>query len=426
LTPGTIYTVGQVNTYIQNVFETDTLLSDIRIKGEISNLTYHKSGHIYFTIKDSAAAIDGAIWRSYAERLKFRLDVGMKIVVRGKVENYIPSGKYKIIATSVEKEGEGDLMKRFLELKALLEEKGMFSEIYKKEIPKHAHRVGIVTAPTGAAIEDIKRISYERNPYIQLVLYPALVQGKGAAQSIVNGIKTLDAMGLDIIIAGRGGGSMEDLWAFNEEIVANAIFECNTPIISAVGHETDVTLADFVADARVATPSHAAALAVEDINDTIETINGYRELLDNRMDNILSGARNTLLNLKKRLDMCSPSNIISERRRDITDKTDTLNRLIRELYDIKKRSADEYARELRSLMDDKITFARHNLQVIATQLDGLSPLKKLSGGYSFVADDKGNVVTSIKNVKKDDALHINVLDGVIDANVQDVRKIERT
>ncbi len=426
MTPRTIYTVGQVNTYIQKVFETDTYLSDIRIKGEISNLTYHKSGHIYFTIKDSMAAIDGAIWRSYAERLKFRLEEGMKIVVRGKIENYIPSGKYKIIATSVEKQGEGDLMKRFLELKALLEEKGMFSEIYKKEIPKHAHRVGIVTAPTGAAIEDIKRISYERNPYIQLVLYPALVQGSGAAKSIVNGIKTLDGMGLDVIIVGRGGGSMEDLWAFNEEIVANAIFECNTPIISAVGHETDVTLADYVADARVATPSHAASLAVEDIHDTIEMINGYRELLDNRMNNILSGARNELLNLKKRLDMCSPANIIAERRRDITGRTDTLNRLIRELYEIKRRNTDEYAQDIQTLMNDKMNDARHNLQVIAAQLDGLSPLKKLSRGYSFVADDSGKVVTSIKNVKKDDAVHINVLDGVIDANVRNVRRIERT
>ena len=259
-----VYSVGQVNTYIKNMFGQDYLLNRLYVKGEVSNCKYHTSGHIYFSLKDETGAIACVMFAAQRSTLKFRLAEGQRVIVLGSVRVYERDGKYQLYANEIVLDGVGLLYERFQALKKELEEMGMFAPEYKKPIPAYCKKVGIVTAPTGAAIRDIMNISRRRNPYVQLILYPALVQGEMAAASIVRGIEALDKLGLDVIIVGRGGGSMEDLWAFNEEIVARAIFHCQTPVISAVGHETDTTIADYVADLRAPTPSAAAELAVYD------------------------------------------------------------------------------------------------------------------------------------------------------------------
>lgn len=238
-----VYTVGQVNSYIKNMFQQDFMMNRIYVKGEVSNCKYHTSGHIYFTLKDASGALPAVLFAGNRKGLGFTMKNGDNVIVLGSVSVYERDGKYQLYAREILPDGEGLLYQRFQQLKKELEEMGMFAPEYKQPIPKYIRRLGIVTAPTGAAIRDIQNISGRRNPYVQAILYPALVQGDGAAQSIVNGIYALERLGVDVIIVGRGGGSMEDLWAFNEEIVARAIFECSVPIISAVGHETDTTIA---------------------------------------------------------------------------------------------------------------------------------------------------------------------------------------
>ena len=257
-----VYSVSEVNTYIERMFKDDFMLGNLSLSGEVSNCKYNHTGHIYFTLKDDGAAISCVMFAGKrAKGLKFQMKDGDQIVVTGYVGVYKPYGTYQVYANEIELAGVGDLFAKFEALKAELEETGMFDAMYKKPLPTHAMKIGVVTAPTGAAVHDIIRVSKSRNPYVQIVLYPAQVQGEAAAPSIVAGIQCLDEMGLDVIIVGRGGGSIEDLWAFNEEIVAKAIFHATTPIISAVGHETDFTIADFVADRRAATPSQAAEYA---------------------------------------------------------------------------------------------------------------------------------------------------------------------
>lgn len=250
-----IYSVSQVNSYIKNMFAQDFALSRISVRGEVSNCKYHTSGHIYFTLKDKTGTLAAVMFAGQRRGLSFQLQEGQQVVVTGTVDVYERDGKYQLYARKIEQDGQGDLFLRFQKLRDQLEEMGMFAPEYKQPIPRYARTVGVVTASTGAAIRDIMNITARRNPYVQLILYPALVQGAGAAASIVRGIQTLDEMGLDVLIVGRGGGSIEDLWAFNEEPVARAIFNCRTPVISAVGHETDVTIADYVADLRAPTPS---------------------------------------------------------------------------------------------------------------------------------------------------------------------------
>ena len=274
-----IYSVTQVNAYIKNMFTQDFLLASISIKGEVSNCKYHSSGHIYFTLKDQNGTISCIMFAGNRQGLAFRLTEGLQVVVRGSVEVYERDGKYQLYAKEISLEGAGAFYEKFILLKKELEEMGMFSEVYKKTIPANCKRLGIVTASTGAAVRDIIQVAHRRNPYLQIILYPAVVQGELAAASIVKGIEVLDKLELDVIIVGRGGGSMEDLWAFNEQNVAQAIFDAKTPIISAVGHETDVTIADFVADLRAATPSVAAELAVTEVTVTLEKIEQYRNVL---------------------------------------------------------------------------------------------------------------------------------------------------
>lgn len=396
-----VYTVSQANQYIKNMFNQDFLLNNISVRGEVSNCKYHSSGHIYFSIKDRNGLLSCVMFAGKKRGLDFKIEEGNKVIVSGNINVYERDGKYQLYADKIEKEGTGDLYKRFIELKNELEEMGMFSDEYKKEIPKYSMNVGIVTASTGAAIQDIINISKRRNPYIKLVLYPAKVQGDGAADTIVNGIRCLDSKNLDVIIVGRGGGSIEDLWAFNEEKVARAIFESNTPVISAVGHETDYTIADYVADMRAPTPS-AAELVVFEYNKLCEKISSYEENMRYRIDIKIRNYRNTVNDLLWKLNKMSPANNIQSKRQRLAD-------LEIRLYDSINRKTSE---------------RRHQLELLTERLNGLSPLNKLSGGYAYISDDKNKPVKSIKKINADDELKIVLKDGnakvkVIDKTVFD-------
>ena len=397
-----VYTVSQANQYIKNMFNQDFLLNNISVRGEVSNCKYHSSGHIYFSIKDRNGLLSCVMFAGKKRGLDFKMEEGNKVIVSGNINVYERDGKYQLYADKIEKDGTGDLYKRFIELKNELEEMGMFSDEYKKEIPKYSMNVGIVTASTGAAIQDIINISKRRNPYIKLVLYPAKVQGDGAADTIVNGIRCLDSKNLDVIIVGRGGGSIEDLWAFNEEKVARAIFECNTPVISAVGHETDYTIADYVADMRAPTPSAAAELVVFEYNKLCEKISSYEENMRYRIDIKIRNYKNTVNDLLWKLNKMSPANNIQSKRQRLAD-------LEIRLYDSINRKTSE---------------RRHQLELLTERLNGLSPLNKLSGGYAYISDDKNKPVKSIKQINADDELKIVLKDGnakvkVIDKSVFD-------
>ena len=323
-----VYSVGQVNSYIKNMFDNDFMLKYISVRGEISNCKYHTSGHIYFSLKDDVGIISCVMFAGNRKGLTFHLEEGHNVIVRGKISVYVKDGSYQMYADNIKLDGIGQLYQRYEALKAELEEMGMFADEYKQRVPLFSTKIGIVTAKTGAAIRDIIQISKRRNPYVQLILYPALVQGEGAAQSIVDGIRSLDLLKPDVIIVGRGGGSIEDLWAFNEEIVARAIFECSTPVISAVGHETDVTIADFVADMRAPTPSAAAELAVYEYDKLLDDIKNYKMSLDSLMIQNIKQKRNYCEQLKLRLKLLSPVNKFEQKKSDLNKMKEKLIMLI--------------------------------------------------------------------------------------------------
>ena len=396
----TVYSVGQVNRYVKNMFIQDYVLRKVYVKGEVSNCKYHTSGHIYFSLKDETGVLSCVMFAGQRRGLAFRMKDGDRVVVGGAVDVYERDGRYQMYAKEITLEGAGALYERFLALKAELEEMGMFAPEYKQPIPRFIRRLGVVTAPTGAAVQDIRNISLRRNPYLQIILYPALVQGDGAADSIVKGIRMLDETGVDTIIVGRGGGSLEDLWAFNEEKVARAIFECRTPIISAVGHEVDFTIADFVADLRAPTPSAAAELAVDDMAQVMYTLSSYQKRFQRDMREEIEFQRVRLGQYQMRLKYLSPESRLRERRQTLVDFEDTLRRA----------------------MDNKLQQYRHRLGIYLERYQGLSPLAKLNQGYSFVADTDGRGITSVSQVKPGDRVEISVTDGVIQAEVSDSRR----
>lgn len=396
----TVYSVGQVNRYVKNMFIQDYVLRKVYVKGEVSNCKYHTSGHIYFSLKDETGVLSCVMFAGQRRGLAFRMKDGDRVVVGGTVDVYERDGRYQMYAKEITLEGAGALYERFLALKAELEEMGMFAPEYKQPIPRFIRRLGVVTAPTGAAVQDIRNISLRRNPYLQIILYPALVQGDGAADSIVKGIRMLDEAGVDTIIVGRGGGSIEDLWAFNEEKVARAIFECRTPIISAVGHEVDFTIADFVADLRAPTPSAAAELAVDDMAQVMYTLSSYQERFQRDMREKIEFQRVRLGQYQMRLKYLSPESRLRDRRQALVDFEDTLRRA----------------------MDNKLQQYRHRLGIYLERYQGLSPLAKLNQGYSFVADTDGRGITSVSQVKPGDRVEISVTDGVIQAEVSDSRR----
>lgn len=393
-----VYTVKQVNAYIKNMFAQDYMLNRIYVKGEVSNCKYHTSGHIYFSLKDESGTIACVMFAGQRGGLSFRMREGQQVVVFGAVSVYERSGSYQLYAKEIRLDGDGVLYERFQMLKRELEEMGMFAKEYKQPIPMFAKTVGIVTAPTGAAIRDIMNISHRRNPFVQLILYPALVQGDGAAKSIVSGIRMLEKQNVDVIIVGRGGGSIEDLWAFNEEEVARAIFDCKIPIISAVGHETDVTISDYVADLRAPTPSAAAELAVWDYRQFEERMLGYRQKFQRDMLQKLEYQRMRCQNYRLRISYQHPEQKLRE----------------------KKQYLAELEERLRMMMERKVSLSRHRMEVQVERLKGLSPLDKLSRGYAFVESgdaDSRRPVRTVKQVKDGDVLSIYVADGKITASV---------
>lgn len=395
-----VYTVKQVNSYIKNMFTQDFMLNRIYVKGEVSNCKYHTSGHIYFSLKDESGTIACVMFAGQRGGLSFHMREGQQIIVLGSVNVYERTGSYQLYAQEIRLDGEGTLYEKYQMLKQELEEMGMFAPEYKKVIPRYAKRIGVVTAPTGAAVRDIMNISARRNPYVQLLLYPAQVQGEGAKESIVRGIRMLETKNVDVIIVGRGGGSIEDLWAFNDECVARAIFDCQVPVISAVGHETDVTIADYVADLRAPTPSAAAELAVWDYRQ----LQGYLDECRLRMNRSMTGTirinRLRLKELDVRLSYLHPRHKLQDQQQ----------RLI------------ELEEELRTLMRDRVKEARHRLAIQIEKLNGLSPVRKLNQGFAYVEEADGGVVKSIRQVEKGDELTVYVTDGLIRTSVKAVQK----
>lgn len=393
-----VYSVSQINTYIKHMFTGNSLLNHIYVKGEISNCKYHTSGHIYFTLKDGAAQIACVLFAGRRAGLSFRMEDGQNVIVFGSISVYERDGKYQLYADDVRQDGIGRLYEEFEYLKKKLGAEGLFAMEHKQEIPRFAKRVGIVTASTGAALQDICQIAKRRNPYVQLILYPAKVQGEGAAATVVKGIRTLDGKA-DVIIVGRGGGSIEDLWAFNEEAVAREIYNCSTPVISAVGHETDTTIADYVSDLRAPTPSAAAELAVYDVRLLLEQLADIHGDMANRM----------VLRMQEKRMLIKQKRLLLER--------------FHPRYQLqqKRLRADELAEKLSAKMQEKIRTKRQRVEVAAERLAGLSPVARLEGGYS-VTSKGGRVIKEIARVNAGDDISVDVTDGTIFAKVTDVQK----
>jgi len=396
-----IYSVAQVNSYIKNMFAQDFMLRQVSIKGEVSNCKYHTSGHIYFTIKDAGAAMNAIMFAgSRAAGLSFHMKEGDQVIVTGSVEVYEKTGAYQLYAKKIELDGEGNLYLKFEQLKHELEEMGMFAAEYKQPIPQYAGRIGVVTAPTGAAVQDIRNVSSRRNPYVQVILYPALVQGEGAADSIVKGIQTLDAMNLDVIIVGRGGGSIEDLWAFNEIEVADAIYYADTPIISGTGHEIDMTIADYCADVRAATPSAACELAIPDMTSFYTRMHNYQEVLGTLLQQKLMLMYGKTALLERQLEAQRP------------DKKLMSHQLIYERLEGRLQQA----------MRDKYQSRQQQFTRYVDRLSALSPTSRLRGGYVFAQTKEGNPLTSAGQIEKENPFFITFSDGQAEVMPVSVKK----
>lgn len=397
-----IYSVAQVNNYIKNMFTMDYMLQSLFVKGEVSNCKYHSSGHIYFTLKDSKGTMNCVMFAGNRSGLAFRLVEGQQVVVGGSIDVYERDGKYQLYAKEIVLDGAGQMYEKFEQLKKELEELGMFAPEYKRPIPRYIKTLGIVTADTGAAVRDIIQIASRRNPYIQIILYPAIVQGEMAAASIVQGIHALEQQKVDVMIVGRGGGSIEDLWAFNEEIVAQAVFDCSVPIISAVGHETDTTIIDFVSDLRAPTPSAAAELAVFDIYQLMGALDVYKDMLLKLMRTHLRHQRESLNQYEMQLKYLSPASKIRD----------------------KKMNAMRLEERMQDLIKGIIQEKRHQFELYIEKINGLSPLEKLKSGYSYVEDEKGNNIKSIKQVSKGQPLRLRVSDGIINVETVNMEELE--
>ena len=395
-----VYTVGQLNAYIKNMFTQDYLLQALFVKGEVSNCKYHSSGHIYFTLKDIKGTVSCVMFAGNRSGLGFRLAEGQQVIVGGTVDVYERDGKYQMYAKQIVLDGAGLLYEKFEQLKRELDELGMFAPQYKQPIPKYIKTLGVVTADTGAAVRDIIQVATRRNPYVQIILYPAIVQGDAAAESIVKGIHALEAMQVDVMIVGRGGGSIEDLWAFNERVVAQAVFDCTIPIISAVGHETDTTIIDFVSDLRAPTPSAAAELAVTDVREMDGMLIAFEEQLNGNMNRHIRSGREKIRQYERQLALLSPAGKVRER---MTRCMQLEERLQEKMHSILRKK-------------------RYELQLYIERLKGLSPLEKLNSGFSYVEDETGKNIRSVSQIKEGQALTIQVSDGSIRTKVTGVEE----
>lgn len=389
-------TVTQLNEYVKSLLDASTFLSKVYIKGEISNFKNHYTGHFYFTLKDEKSTLKAVMFSSYASKLNFVPEDSMQVLVSGRISVYPRDGIYQIYAESMEPLGKGALYAAFEQMKARLEAKGYFDSIHKKPIPQFPRKIGIITSPIGAAVADMKNIISRRYPLTEICIYPALVQGEGAVADLCEGLKYFDNDDTcDVIIIGRGGGSIEDLWAFNEEKLATAVFNCNTPVISAVGHETDFTICDFVADLRAPTPSAAAELAVPDSKELANFLISCHSRLYTAMSGFISAKKSQLDVLLSKKCFASPL-YMTER---INDELAGLDRRISHSIEV-------------ILESDK-----QKMESVASRLSALNPLEILSRGYAAVFNEEKNVVSTVKNIKEDDVLELRFADGKAKAKV---------
>ena len=387
-----VFSVTQINTYIKRMFQSDYALRRISIKGQVSNCKYHSSGHIYFSLKDEGSQISCVMFANARyDGLKFELEDGQEVVVDGNISVYERGGSYQLYAQEIRLNGIGELYVAYEMLKQKLYEEGLFDHEKKKPIPKNPKKIGVVTARTGAAIHDIISTSKRRNPYVQLILYPAKVQGDGASDTIVAGIKVLDQYGVDIIIVGRGGGSIEDLWAFNEEKVARAIYEVQTPIISGTGHEVDTTIADYAADLRAATPTAACELAVPDIREVMEGITNREYTLRTLLKQVVRRYQMKLQQYQITIANFDPRFQLQEQKMHLA----------------------ELEEQIHAVMKNKMTDYQHKLELYTKELHGLSPTAKLINGFGYIEGSNGEPVTSVKKVMEGDQISLTISDGTI-------------
>ena len=393
-------TVTALTKYIKYKFDHDHHLEEVLLEGEISNFKHNSRGHFYFTLKDENSQISATMFASYASKCKFEPENGMKVFGKGKVTVYEPSGSYQINVTEIKNDGIGDLYLAYEKLKKELAEKGLFNEEHKRPLPRFPKTIGVITSPTGAAIRDIINTISRRYPLCQVILYPAIVQGDDAKDNIVSQIKKANFDNYcDVLIVGRGGGSIEDLWAFNEPVVAYAIYDSNIPVISAVGHEIDFTIADFVADKRAATPTAAAELATPDIRVLKENIIYDLNQILKRTKYIFEERKMYLANLDKRLEALNPVNTLKHKREVLEGDVMRLNMLINQILTMKK----------------------HRFELLKKELDSKNPLSIMERGYS-ISESEGKIVTSINDVKKDSIMETKLIDGSIISKVLEVKE----
>ena len=413
-------TVGALTRYIKYKIDNDVNLREVYIKGEISNFKHHTRGHFYFTIKDEESRISAIMFSTSTKNINFEPIDGMKVLVKGRISVFEQTGNYQIYVTDMMEDGVGNLYALYEELKKKLQLEGLFDSKYKKSIPKIPNKIGVVTAPTGAAIKDIISTINRRFPLCEVILFPSLVQGKEAKDDIVKNIKLADTYNLDVLIVGRGGGSIEDLWAFNEEIVARAIFDCNTPIISAVGHEIDFTIADFVADIRAATPTGAAELAVPDKNDLKRLINQIEIRISKNIINKINYNKSYLNKVMDSYILKSPMSIYEIKEEKLSNYIEKAKTIILNMISSNKLKLNNLKESYVLITPNKIFENKTNkYNHLIEKLDVLNPLNTLKRGYSITKLD-GKVVTDIKNVKKGDEININLQNGEIEAVVNNI------
>ncbi|MDD6011991.1 MAG: exodeoxyribonuclease VII large subunit [Oscillospiraceae bacterium] len=396
----TVLTVSQINTYLKSVIEGDLNLRNIYISGEISNFTDHyRTGHFYFTLKDERSCLKAVMFRQAASRVRFRPEDGMKVLIRGSISVYERDGQYQLYCDDMVPEGFGELSLAYEQLKKKLEDLGLFRQEHKKPIPQMPLRVGVITSPTGAAVQDILNVLSRRFPVAEVVFEPVKVQGDGAALEIATAIDRFNQKrAADVLIVGRGGGSMEDLWAFNEEIVALAIYNSEIPVISAVGHETDFTIADFVSDLRAPTPSAAAELAVPDIRELLFAVDKTLDSLDESMVRITENYKMQILSAEKVIRQHCPLNTV-------------------ELYRQLLKACEE---KIQITVKNKLNFYENTLRQYAARLEGTSPLRVLSRGYAIVEDENGLMVKSALNLESGDNLIIKMSDADFSCEVHEI------
>ncbi|PWW30504.1 exodeoxyribonuclease VII large subunit [Cytobacillus oceanisediminis] len=439
-------TVNALTKYIKRKFDADPHLQNIMVKGEISNFKQHSSGHMYFTLKDEKARILAVMFAGNTRSMKFRPENGMKVLVRGEVSVYEPSGQYQIYIKEMQPDGIGELYLAYEQLKEKLEKEGLFSRNYKKAIPRYPKKVAVVTSPTGAAIRDILTTIKRRYPIANILIYPALVQGNQAAPSIVRAIQMANvSQEADVLIIGRGGGSIEELWAFNEEAVARAIFQSEIPIIAAVGHETDFTIADFVADLRAPTPTGAAEMAVPHIDDLTERLFNRQSRLIRAMKEQVALQNERILRVQKSYAFRYPQKLYEQKLEQLDKLNEQLVRGSKRLHDLKLEQADalqkrlhrshpgqlkEQAKEKHDRLHKLLNRAMGNIAAAkekdfaraVSTLEALSPLKIMDRGYSLVYTEKEKLIKTVTQIKVNDQIKVKVSDGTINCRVTDIEE----